>query len=240
MEKDFRANEINKLTLEVISKGIYKETAQFGFSTQDYIKLVNQLLDLTIKEKVANNGFVKDKISISKIEKTPDLPLTGKHVNIRNLNPEKDYNIIEKWISDEKGRLFLLSRLTAKEHDLDELLSDSNNSFGIITLKDDTPIGLLAFLDYDNINNKAELRKLLGEKEFRGKGFAKEATKLWVEYGITKLKLRKIYLHTIDTNIANIRLNKDLGFKIEGILRKECLIDGEYHDVLRMALIVDE
>ena len=240
MEKDFNSTEINKLTLEVISKGIYKETAQFGFSTQDYIKLVNQLLDLTMKEKLNNNHSPSAVIQTAQIEKEINLPLIGKNINVRSFSEKKDKEIVAKWVSDEKGRLFLLSRLTAKEHNLDELLNNKNNTFGIITLKDDTPIGLLAFLDYDKVNNKAELRKLLGEREFRGKGYAKEATKMWIEYGITKLKLRKIYLHTIDTNIANIRLNKDLGFKIEGILRKECLIDGEYHDVLRMALIVEE
>ncbi len=240
MEKDFNSNEINKLTLEVISKGIYKETARFGFSTQDYIKLVNQLLDLTIKEKPDNNHSTSVITQITQTEKERDLPLIGKNINVRSFSEEKDKAIVEKWVSDVKGRLFLLSRLTAKEHNLEDLLNNKNNAFGIITLKNDKPIGLLAFLDFDKVNNKAELRKLLGEKEFRGKGYAKEATKLWIEYGISKLKLRKIYLHTIDTNIANIRLNKDLGFKIEGILRKECLIDGEYHDVLRMALIVEE
>ena len=38
----------------------------------------------------------------------------------------------------------------------------------------------------------------------RGKGFAKEATKLWIQYGITKLDLKKIYLDRLDTNIRNI------------------------------------
>ncbi len=238
MEKEFNTTEINKLTLEVISKGIYKETAQFGFSTQDYIKLVNQLLDLTMKEKL-NNNQSEDVIQVVPKEKSLELPITGEKIKIRGFSEKEDYAIVEKWINEEKGRLFLLSRLTAKEHNLDELLRNKNNTFGIITLMNDKPIGLLAFLDYDKVNNKAELRKLLGEKEFRGKGYAKEATKMWIEYGISALKLRKIYLHTLDTNIANIRLNKDLGFKIEGILRKEILIDGDYHDVLRMALIVD-
>ncbi len=238
MEKEFNTTEINKLTLEVISKGIYKETAQFGFSTQDYIKLVNQLLDLTMKEKL-NNNQSEDVIQVVPKEKSLELPITGEKIKIRGFSEKEDYAIVEKWINEEKGRLFLLSRLTAKEHNLDELLRNKNNTFGIITLMNDKPIGLLAFLDYDKVNNKAELRKLLGEKEFRGKGYAKEATKMWIEYGISALKLRKIYLHTLDTNIANIRLNKDLGFKIEGILRKEILIDGDYHDVLRMALIVN-
>jgi RimJ/RimL family protein N-acetyltransferase len=44
----------------------------------------------------------------------------------------------------------------------------------------------------------------------------------------------------IENNIRNVTLNKELGFQIEGILRKEIIIDSVYHDVLRMAYIVDE
>ena len=51
MNEEFQKKEVNTLTMEVISKGIYKETAEFGFSTQDYIKLVNALLELTIHHK---------------------------------------------------------------------------------------------------------------------------------------------------------------------------------------------
>lgn len=70
----------------------------------------------------------------------------------------------------------------------------------------------------------------------RGMGLAKEATKIWIRYGVTVLKLKKIYLSTLDTDIRNIRLNEALGFKVEGILRNEIYLDGVYHDVLRMGL----
>jgi len=94
----------------------------------------------------------------------------------------------------------------------------------------------MAFLNYDRKYKKAELRKLIGVPKLRGKGLGKEATKYWIQYGFTELGLNKIYLNTVDTNIRNIKLNEELGFKVEGILRNEILIDGNYHDVLRMGL----
>ena len=36
-----------------------------------------------------------------------------------------------------------------------------------------------------------------------------------------------------------MRLNQDLGFRVEGILRNEVLVDGTYHDVLLMGLWTD-
>ena len=96
----------------------------------------------------------------------------------------------------------------------------------------------MAFLDHDFEQKKAELRKLIGNPAFRSKGYGKEATKLWIQYGISNLGLRKIYLNTLQTNVRNIRLNQELGFKVEGILRNECSIDGKLYDLLRMGLII--
>lgn len=38
------------------------------------------------------------------------------------------------------------------------------------------------------------------------------------------------------THFRNIWLNEDLGCRIEGVLRRELLSEGEYHGVLRMDL----
>ena len=59
-----------------------------------------------------------------------------------------------------------------------------------------------------------------------------------MQYGIHGLKLKKIYLNTLDTNIKNIRLNEELGFRVEGILRNEIRVGQQVKDVLRMGLYV--
>lgn len=38
------------------------------------------------------------------------------------------------------------------------------------------------------------------------------------------------------TNVGNIKINEEIGFRVEGVLRNEVFIDGRYHDVLRMGL----
>ena len=105
-----------------------------------------------------------------------------------------------------------------------------------MTLLDDRPIGVMAFLDHNVTQNRAELRKLIGDPESRGRGLAEEATRLWVAYGMLTLGLEKVYVSTLQTHIANIKLNEDIGFKVEGLLRNEVLIDGKRHDVLRMGI----
>jgi RimJ/RimL family protein N-acetyltransferase len=50
------------------------------------------------------------------------------------------------------------------------------------------------------------------------------------------LRLEKVYVSTLQTQLSNIRLNESVGFRVEGLLRGEVRIDGERHDVLRMGL----
>lgn len=227
-------------TIEAVARSLFKETTHYGFQQVDYLKFVNLLLEMSLKngrEIPGNNGNSK---VVYYSPRALKLPLFGERVILREYNDEHDRAIFEHWIQEKESRLFLLSRITAKIVNIGQLVQEKSNFLSIITLTDHTPIGMLAFLDHDVTQSKAELRKLIGVPEYRGKGLAKEATRLWIQYGIGTLGLRKIYLNTLDTNIRNIKLNEELGFKVEGILRNECLIDGEYRDILKMALWSDE
>ncbi len=228
---------LNDISLQVIAKSIFKETNGIGFTKADYIKLVNLILDQTLE--FSDNG--EDKIHKERPEKIEitDLPFNTKNLIIREFNSKKDKNNFKDWLQDEAGSHFLLTRTTPRKYGYDELINNPNDILGTITLQDKTPIGLMAFLDYDEEQKKAELRKLIGRAEYRGKGYGKEAATAWIQWGIKNLGLKKIYLYTINTNARNIRINQELGFQVEGILRNECLINGEYQDVLRMGLVVD-
>ena len=234
---DYELQVMNSLTVESIIKGIVDETSKWNLKTADYITLANAFLDLSLNKPIINNQSrdLKENISPQKIE----LPLTGELIKIRTFNRETDFEFTNKWLNDEVGRWFLLSRSYTRDTNFNELIDDSRNIIGLITLQDSTPIGLMGYLDYDKIHQKAEMRKLIGEEKQRGKGYAKEATKLWIQYGINSLGLKKIFLNTIENNIRNVTLNKELGFQVEGILRKECVIDNKSYDLLRMGLIVE-
>jgi RimJ/RimL family protein N-acetyltransferase len=170
---------------------------------------------------------------------TAALPLHGPRVVIRAFDVATDLEILDRWLSDRRGRDFLLSRVTARRADVQELVAERSSAFAMVTLHDATPVGTVAFLDHDPVQRKAEMRKLIGDPAQRGKGLAKEASELWIRYGISVLGLKKIYVSTFHTNVRNVRLNQELGFKVEGILRNEVLVDGRYHDVLRMGLWAD-
>jgi len=227
---------IPQATLETVARSLYKETLSYGFRQVDYVRFVNCILDCAMQNRT--DGSYKRQPALSTVSKgnVEKLPIQSDRIVIRPLC-RKDLHLIEHWLNDPEGRYFQLSRTTARTMPIDELLDSEKHVVGMVTLPDQKPIGTVAFLNRDRVQKKAELRKLIGEPHYRGRGLAREAANLWIQFGIQGLKLHKIYLNTLDTNIRNIRLNEDLGFRVEGILRDEILVDDEYKDVLRMGLV---
>jgi RimJ/RimL family protein N-acetyltransferase len=219
--------------LTALAKSIYEEAKAMGFTSADYVKLVNLILNFTMLKKEDN--LTDNTQKEQELLFVSDLPIISENLIIRKYSKQTDREVLKKWLTDEKSKLFLLSRTSADDLDIEELDNDKNNLFGLVTLRNGTPIGLLALLNIDKKNKKAEMRKLIGNSQYRGRGFAKEATRLWLNYCLRVFELNKIYINTLEANIQNISLNRHLGFKIEGVLKNECYIDGKHYDVFRMA-----
>ncbi len=203
------------------------------------VRLVNELLDACANDAGPSVPDDNEFKPTSPQGVKTSLPLTGEHIHIREFNKDVDMELLNTWLPDKYGRFFVLSCATARSDSIDALVSDETNHFGIITLHDSTPVGALAFLDHNTVQRRAELRKLIGEPKCRGQGLAEEATRLWIAYGFEGLGLEKVYVSTLQTHLSNIRLNEKIGFKVEGLLRNEVLIDGERRDVLRMGICRD-
>jgi RimJ/RimL family protein N-acetyltransferase len=231
------SKDIPRATIKALARSIIKEASSYGFGQVDVIRLVNELLDASANDVASGTPPVaKTADAVVATGDTTILPLSGDSVAIRLFDNKQDLRLLRRWLPDKYGRFFVLSCATARSDSVDDLCSDKSNLFGVITTLSGTPIGALAFLDYKNPQRRAELRKLIGEPDFRGRGLAEEATRLWIDYGFNGLGLDKIYVSTLQTHLSNIQLNERIGFQVEGLLRNEVLIDGERHDVLRMGV----
>lgn len=90
------------------------------------------------------------------------------------------------------------------------------------------------------LHRRATFGILIGDKEFWGKGVGLEATRLMVEYGFERLNLHRIDLGVFAEHEAAVRCYKQAGFKIEGRMREDLFLGGEYKDRLRMGLLRSE
>lgn len=232
-------SKIPDTTIETLTRNFFKESLEYGFKYEDYLKYVNILLEyaITAKESIGDINGVKENSTDIIANKDYKLPLKTNSVIIRDFVKKTDIELLEEWQNDKFGRYFFLSMTNSQDSTPENVVNSTYNKLGIITLTDETPIGVVAFLNIDKAHKKAELRKLIGTPEYRARGYGKEATRYWIKYGFRSLGLKKIYLNTIDTNIHNIKINEEMGFKVEGILRNEAIVDGTVHDVLRMGLL---
>lgn len=107
--------------------------------------------------------------------------------------------------------------------------------FLIIDIQTQQKMGRITMMNFDYQNQKCEYGISIDCK-FRRKGIAKKASKIIIDYVFTNFLINKIYLNVFSTNISAINLYKILGFEKEGTFNKEIYKQGEWKDVIRMAL----
>lgn len=101
----------------------------------------------------------------------------------------------------------------------------------------DRPLGSVYVRDIDRQHRKGEYGIFIGEDDARGRGVGTQAARLMIAYAFEELKLHKLYLRVFADNAGAIRSYEKAGFVQEGYLKEEVLIDGEYRDMVWMAVL---
>ncbi len=100
-------------------------------------------------------------------------------------------------------------------------------------------IGLIGVGNIDYIHRNAKFGIFI-KREHWGKGFGKEAIKVFLSYLFNQINLNKIYLEVLVENKRAIRLYKSTGFVLEGVLKAHCYQDGEYKDLAIYSIFRDK
>ena len=77
---------------------------------------------------------------------------------------------------------------------------------------------------------------MMGDSDEWGKGYAKEASEIIIDYCFRELRIRKITLGVVEDNSAALNLYRKLGFLIEGVYRNHGYYDGKLCNIIRMAI----
>lgn len=116
---------------------------------------------------------------------------------------------------------------------------ESQRSRQFILRNETEQLGFIALFDLDLIHRKAEFAIMMDPKQ-QGKGYAKIATKLAMDYAFRTLNLNKLYLIVDQVNEKAEHIYENSGFKREGILKDEYFVDGKYHSVVYMSIFQNE
>ncbi len=101
-------------------------------------------------------------------------------------------------------------------------------------------IGQCALFRVDEVAHTAELGITIGDKDYWGKGYGREAISLLLDYGFRLRNFRKIWLQVHGDNARAISAYKACGFIEEGRLRAHVWSNGHYVDLLQMGVLGDE
>ena len=105
---------------------------------------------------------------------------------------------------------------------------------------DGVPVGTIGLLGIDRKNAKAEYYIAMGETSYKGKGAAKEASRLILDYGFGKLGLNRIYLFTEAENVTAQKLFERVGFVREGVIRQDIASHGKYVDRIAYGILRED
>lgn len=149
------------------------------------------------------------------------------------------FSTVAGWLQELFAAHFLLSAASPQPRDLDQLLRCDRNLFALACLDDGRPVALLAYLDHDELHQRAEMRVLVGDPGLRRQGYAIEAARAWLAYGFGDLGLGKVFAQTLQGDVRTMQLFERLGFAVEAVLPGELCIAGERHAAVRCALLRD-
>lgn len=164
------------------------------------------------------------KVTIRQFERT-DIPKKVEWINNPENNQFLHYDIpicvekTEKWFDSHFGE---------------------ETRYDAVIEVDGTPVGTIGLLNIDRKNSKAEYYIAMGETSYKGKGVAKEASKLILQYAFEVLALNRVYLFTESENIAAQKLFERVGFVKEGLIRQDIMSHGKFVDRFAYGLLREE
>lgn len=112
--------------------------------------------------------------------------------------------------------------------------------WAVVDLATGRHIGNMSLQNINYINRGAEFAVLMGEKDYWGKGYAREAGELLLRHGFLKLNLHRVYCGTAATNTGMQKLAEALRMVREGVLRQGLYLNGDYVDVWEYGVLRDE
>ena len=162
--------------------------------------------------------------------------LAGEKLYLRPLEDSDVGDEYLSWLNNPGVTRYLeTGKSTVSLSDLLKYLERFHNSttdliFAIVDKESGQHIGNATLNRINWTHRTVDTGLMIGRMKFWGKGYAFEAWSLLLEYAFQCLGLRKIVAGTAADNVASIAVLKKLGFKVEGVLRQEFLVDGECKD----------
>jgi RimJ/RimL family protein N-acetyltransferase len=168
--------------------------------------------------------------------------LTGEKVRLRALERE-DLDLRTAWDNDVELQLAAndvpprpRSRLRRRQR-FDEQLKHDHDLVAFMIEVDGKPIGECSLANFDQVARTCELGIAIGDRDYQGRGYGRDAMRLLIAYGFRSFNLHKIWLEVGAGNERAVHVYRACGFVEEGRLRQQWYQAGKFVDVVLMGLL---
>ena len=162
--------------------------------------------------------------------------LTGKHVQLRRVEPE-DYPAIQGWQNDPEVFYWMDYE---KAFSLEDIRESETRAVGeghpFVIVAEGRPIGRIGLNNFRPRESLASLYIFVGDGNVRGKGYGIDALMALIAYGFDTLNLRKIELWTLGHNERAIKMYKAAGFIEDGRIPERSFKEDRWADHLVMSV----
>lgn len=168
--------------------------------------------------------------------------LKGRAVCLRTF-AEADIPLKVRWFNDPVVNRNLILRGPIEESETSvwfQAAVNDPNRCDLTIEKAGYPIGCIGLRQINYQNKTAGYYIVIGEKQYWGQGYAKEASELLFRWAFRELHLNKIWSNVTAENTSSMALLKKLGFQQEGFLREEEVVDDKKVDIVRFGLLASE
>ncbi len=157
-----------------------------------------------------------------------------------------DAKLIYQWFNDPATTYYMFTGQKPMTLEvIEKLMADDtgrshNVIFIVVDKKSKKAIGLTGLYEINHAARKAEMRIIIGDSNFRGKGYGSEIVQLINYYGFDRLNLNRIYLGFTAENKGGEKAYKNAGYVYEGTLKQDIYRNSQYYDSARMAILRDD
>jgi RimJ/RimL family protein N-acetyltransferase len=162
------------------------------------------------------------------------------------LRPMEDSDLLRmtRWINDQdilRGLLLLMPRSTTDEREwMEKMRHDKTGIVLAIDTLDGRHIGNIGMHNIMWRDRTAITGILIGEKDFHGKGYAKDAKMQLLHWAFHSLNLRKICSAALEFNQASLNYNLKCGYREEGRRKEQYFRDNRYWDEIMLAVFKED
>ena len=176
---------------------------------------------------------------------TTELPvINGEKLSLRPITDADTADIV-RWRNDPEVWKYFLFRepFTPELHRAwlrDKVETGRVIQYIIVERESGQSVGSVYFRDVDEKNESAEYGIFIGEARARSRGLGTETARLFTAFGLNVLRLHRISLKVLGDNAIARRSYEKAGFRTEGVFRDYVKVNGQYADVVFMALLAEE